>query len=245
MGAAGPAIGALVVEEMAVSEVAAAPGAREVYERVWRHPAYRVYAPGERWVDTFRVVAGVEAGETVVDWGCGTGRAGLMLARMGCRVVLVDCAGNSLDPAVEVAVAGAWSARLTSLVADLTAPGWGLPAEHGYCTDVLEHLPAEGIGQALQVMLGSATRGVFFSISTVPDGCGPALIGAPLHLTIRPAEWWARRFEEAGGAVRWAEEQGSEALFHVVRQEAWRCHWKDGKIRWERTYGRDPKRYPG
>lgn len=85
---------------------------------------------------------------------------------------------------------------------DLTQP---LPirASHGFCTDVMEHIPPGDVAAVLRNVT-EAARTVFFQISTVPDAMG-VLIGHDLHLTVRPHAWWLEQLSRYG-AVTWQHE---------------------------------------
>jgi SAM-dependent methyltransferase len=193
----------------------ARPDEKLIYEKLWSMQDYRKVAPGEQVVETFVQVAAPAAGARIVDLGCGSGRASLKLAS-SCRmdVTMVDFAGNCLDDEVAAALAaGAHALRFVE--ADLTKP---LPvtAQFGFCTDVMEHIPEDKVDDVLDNCLAAAEH-VFFQICTVEDGFGKA-IGHPLHLTVRPHEWWREQLERRGCVIHWSEKQGVNALFYVSSQ---------------------------
>lgn len=175
---------------------------REKYSLMWEFDAYREVAPGEHAVDAFLEL--VKPDGLIVDFGCGTGRASLALRSKGHEVYLVDFTSNCRD---EEALC------LPFLEWDLNHP-CPLSAPFGFCTDVMEHIPPADVETVVKNMLASANK-VFFQISTVPDVCG-AMIGQPLHLTVRPAAWWRELFETLGFDVEWEEEGASEARFIVL-----------------------------
>ncbi|QGH72952.1 MAG: protein of unknown function DUF115 [Siphoviridae sp. ctdEk19] len=169
------------------------------YERMWSFPQYRRVAPGELLIDRF--LALLPPASRVIDFGCGTGRAALRMHQAGHRVVAIDFAANCRDPEAQ---------EVSFLQWDLTDP---LPihAEFGYCTDVLEHIPPGQVEAVVHNLLNAADT-VFFQISTVPDALGE-LIGQPLHLTVRPADWWAQLFARLGAKVEQFEVQPEAVIF--------------------------------
>lgn len=175
---------------------------REKYIRMWAIPGYRQEAPGENFVDQFDLVAEPKAGETVIDFGCGTGRGGLALADYGLDVWLVDFAPNCRDNE---------ALHLPFLEHDLTQP-CPLRAKWGYCTDVLEHIPPADVGRVICNVMGSVDKG-WFRIATVPDRFG-AVINQKLHLTVQPHDWWKDTFTRLGYRVVYdkADETASEFL---------------------------------
>jgi len=187
------------------------------YERMWGEVAdYRAIAPGEHWAMTFLAQAKPPADSDVIDFGCGTGRGALMLALLGrMKVTLVDFAANCLDPEVAGAL-DTQANRLKFLQHDLTRL---LPvnAAYGYCCDVMEHLPPEQVMPVLINVLSSANH-CFFAISTVEDNMG-SRIGEHLHLTVRPAAWWAEQLTKAGAVIHWREELEDCVAFYC---SSWR-----------------------
>jgi SAM-dependent methyltransferase len=160
------------------------------YERLWRdHASYRAVAPGEHLADHFIALAHPQQHQTVIDFGCGTGRGALRIAqRTGATMRALDFVAGCMDPQVQASGLVQFEQR------DLTQPlRFDRPADFGYCTDVLEHIPPEDVDAVLANIVSSARR-VYLCISTVDDVMG-ALIGEPLHLTVRPAEWWREKLE--------------------------------------------------
>lgn len=190
---------------------------RKKYETLWgEHPAYRNYSPGEEVAQVFLSQARPKAGAEVIDFGTGTGRGALALALFGnLKVTMVDFAENCLDPELKQALT-TQSHVLKFVQADLirSVP---VSAEYGFCTDVMEHIQPECVDKALDNILHSAQH-VFFQISTVDDAFG-AVIGHPLHLTVRPYSWWLERFKERDCLIHWSKETSNGCMFYVT---AWR-----------------------
>jgi SAM-dependent methyltransferase len=162
---------------------------RRKYERMWTEvPAYRNDSPGERLVDYFLKHADYEPGDTLIDLGCGTGRAGLALYNRGLDVTLYDISAKAVDadiarlefPFIEHCV---WLDDDTD------------PADWVYCCDVLEHIPPEHIDKSLAVIRRLALKGAFLQIAMFHDGFG-ARIGERLHLTVENQDWWLKKLAE-------------------------------------------------
>ena len=60
------------------------------------------------------------------------------------------------------------------------------------------------VDTVLRNILASAEN-VYFQISTQPDDFGPQMLGEPLHLTVKPIQWWMARLTEIGALVKWFE----------------------------------------
>ena len=59
----------------------------EKYQAMWEQEAYRAHSPGEKLVPHMRTMTGCKAdGLTILDLGCGTGRASVLLEEMGFEV---------------------------------------------------------------------------------------------------------------------------------------------------------------
>lgn len=151
------------------------------YQEMWSHDGYRDFAPGERYADQAIAALGMVPGDSVIDFGCGTGRGAAALKSAGMVVTAVDFAGNCLD--------------IEALHLDFRQEClWELPdtliADYGYCTDVMEHIPLEKVDAVLAGIARCCRYGAFFNISTTDDNCG-RLVGRKLHMSILTAGAWA------------------------------------------------------
>jgi SAM-dependent methyltransferase len=177
---------------------------KEKYQLMWNMPSYRDTSPGEYVVDTFMDVAKPEG--TVIDFGCGTGRAGLRLAKTN-DVTLVDFTDNCRDQE---------ALCLPFIQADLTEV-IPVKGDYGYCTDVMEHIPTEDVKYVIANIMDSTPK-AFFQISTVDDHFGK-YIGSTLHLTVKPHSWWKEEFESRGYKIEWESEQELASLFYITNPD--------------------------
>lgn len=175
---------------------------QEKYRLMWSLPEYRECSPGERVAEAFVKLAGIKPADTVIDFGCGTGRGGKRIAELtGAEVILLDFVENSRDEDV----------RLPFFVADLTKP---IPfkSDFGFCTDVMEHIPTEDVPVVLD-NIAASTKRVFFQVSLIFDNFG-GMIGHALHLTVKPFEWWVEQMSRIG-KITYSENLGDEARFYI------------------------------
>jgi hypothetical protein len=186
---------------------------QEKYERMWNIDDYREVAPGESLAQLFLSQAKPLKDSTCIDYGCGTGRGGLMVALFGNMVVtLVDFAGNALDEDVVNATV-TQSHRISWLQHDLNYP-LPISAGYGFCTDVMEHIPTGEVDRVLTNILASSSH-VFFNIATEDDVMGER-IGEPLHLTVKPYAWWIKKFQKHDAVIHWSyDHDGKACSFYV------------------------------
>lgn len=175
---------------------------RKKYEKVWRHKEYRAKAPGEALVERAYQELGMEPGQTLIDMGCGTGRAAARFERLGLKVVAVDIAENCLDIGIRP-----WGFLRACL--------WDMPmvtADWGFCTDVMEHIPEDKVWSVLETIRDRVERGVFFQIALFQD----SWFGERLHLTVKPAVWW---LEKLAMAFKIEKAEPSDRLVALCRKE--------------------------
>jgi len=155
---------------------------RTKYRKMWEFPQYRKNAPGERLVDD--CIARLKLKPcSLIDFGCGTGRAAKAFQDRGFDVFGIDIADNCLDPGVEIplSICSLWESII-------------FRADAGFCTDVMEHIPTEHVDAVLS-NIARSVKVCYFQIATFKDGMG-ALIGDTLHLTVKPAKWWEERLAQ-------------------------------------------------
>lgn len=154
---------------------------RAKYQKAWGIASYGDFSPGLHELAGALKWMRPEAGASITDWGSGSGKAADALVERGFRVRMVDIAANAYrgkyGPVIEACL-------------------WELPemaaTDHGYCADVMEHIPPERVDAVLAGIAQRTAKSVFFQIALYHDRFG-AQVGAPLHLSVFPPEWWRER----------------------------------------------------
>lgn len=175
------------------AELAKTPEQRErdKYMEMWSHAEYRDMSPAVGHLSSILKYLKISAGETLGDFGCGTGRATRELRKQDIDATGIDIAPNALETSVPFVQACLW---------DLPE----LRFDHGICCDVMEHIPPEKVDAVLTNISRSVSRDCFFAIDNDQDQMG-ALIGAVLHLTRRPREWWVEKLKQHFSSVEFIE----------------------------------------
>lgn len=156
---------------------------REKYRKIWERPEYRQWSPGAAAVDNFLKGVDWMLGQSVVDLGCGTGRAGAALAERGLDVTLLDFMHSAVEfPDMKFIEACLW---------DIPETQW---FDWAFCVDVMEHIPTSMVTQTLGNIHNIIRRGGYFQIALFEDGCG-RMIGETLHMTVKSADWWYKELE--------------------------------------------------
>lgn len=150
----------------------------EKYADCYLKSSYRMCK--RRRLRALKDIQSIPKGSTYLDVGCGRGET-LAIARehglvaFGTEIVPRLCDGVTVVQAD---------------ITDLSFDGF----DYVSCYDVLEHLPIEDVGPALNELFRVAKKSLFI---TTNDHRSP-LGGVELHLTRNPREWWEQEFSKRG-----------------------------------------------
>jgi SAM-dependent methyltransferase len=184
------------------------------YDLLWtKVPGYRDVSPGQDLAPLFLALVKKEldGGQTLIDFGCGTGRAAKEFLIHDLRVQLVDISPECLDQEIQFLL------HVDERLQFHEACLWDLPKEIKsapwlFCCDVLEHIPENRIDAVLKNMALRMENKGLFSICMKEEHCRGQL-EFPLHLTVRPLEWW---HEQLGNHFEiLAEKSIEEGLYGV------------------------------
>jgi len=172
---------------------------KEKYDRMHKVPGY---SPGPGLAHVRTAEGYMPRGCSVIDFGTGTGDAALAFLSRGFDAWAVDISKEGL--------------RHDLGKKFLQGPLWALPdglpaADWGFCCDVMEHIPPNKVEESLRQMAGRVAN-CFFAISGVPDSWGKK-IGETLHLTVKPADWWAGSLSKHWRDVKKTYDAGSVFIF--------------------------------
>lgn len=159
---------------------------RRKYEKIWAVRDYHRYSPGEGLAAAFVRACQPHIGDTVIDLGCGTGRAGQNLAQAGLSVFLLDFV-NAVD--AEISLPFVTCCLWEPCFAD------GVQFDWIFCADVLEHIPPERVDATLATMARLTRKGGILQIAMFADGFGRR-IGERLHLTVEDKSFWLPKLEK-------------------------------------------------
>ncbi len=165
------------------------------YEKTWNDKAYRLASPGEIVLPDF-LGRNPERG-TLIDFGCGTGRATQKLIAAGFDATGVDIASNAVDTGIPFEQACLWEKSFK--------------AKWAYCCDVMEHIPPEYVDAVLDNM---DTENCYLHVHLHPDKFGKR-VGEVLHLTIQPHDWWLEKISKRWNIVDHSTD-GHTSLFYGV-----------------------------
>ena len=154
------------------------------YKRVWNEiPGYGNYSPADVVIGPMLGLLAKHNVKTVLDAGCGSGKALKKLLDAGYDAKGVDI---TLDGLID-----------KSLVKNCVATTlWDIPLKEGYdaviCIDIMEHIPTTKVRDVLRELSRLCKGFAIFQIALQPDGYGKA-IDDVLHLSLfKPEDWTAR-----------------------------------------------------
>jgi len=183
------------------------------YDQIWVAEGYNHVSPGETAIKCLPIIPYFQDNNvrTILDVGCGSGKAMklLMSSVHGFAVYGFDISRNCLDEE--------WHDQRDKVLQ--CGYLWKRDDIKGvfdaiYCTDVLEHIPADKIDDALS-NISSHMRAVgYLQIALFPDLFGQEYLGEPLHLIVEEPGWWLAAIERNG--------------MRIERYEI--CSLKDGRL---------------
>lgn len=182
-----------------------------LYSLAWNMGGYGEFSPGERYAEIFSEL--VPRPATVLDAGCGSGKGAAALLTKGFQVEACDLTLDGLE--VEDLPSRILLWDKVCLWHDLTRIWEPERFDWAYCCDVMEHIEPQFTMLVVQNLLNIVQRGVFFSISLVPDQFG-YFAGEPLHKTVRDFGWWKASLSELG-QVTDARDLGNTGTYLVQK----------------------------
>jgi len=164
------------------------------YDLLWtKIPGYRDISPGQDLAPLFLALIKkeLEEGQKLIDFGCGTGRAAKEFLAHHLHVQLVDISPKCLDPEMQFLL------QIDKRLQFHEACLWDLPetiksSPWLFCCDVMEHIPENQVDEVLKNMALRMENKGFFSIYLKEELCR-GVLEFPLHLTVRPLEWWSEQ----------------------------------------------------
>jgi hypothetical protein len=142
------------------------------YQNIWAEPWYRNISPGFNVAPEAMKVCGMSAGDTLTDYGCGTGRAAKFFKDHGMWVCGVDICSEALEERLDLFI----PACLWDLPSETPLTDWSFSA------DVLEHIPTEQLPKVISGIMDHTYEGGFLQVAHTPH--------QDLHLSVFPNEWW-------------------------------------------------------
>jgi len=163
---------------------------RDKYEYLWARGRYGGGRGAENQVPKLLELF---KEKDIIEFGCGPGRAGLMLKYEGKSVIMTDIAENSLDRFVEQEL------DYDLIFKQGAAHEINVPAaNHTFSSDLLEHIPPDMIDVSLDNIFKHTMKSSYHCIALQPDTHGPTNNMGQLHLTLEKPSWWKEKLEKYG-----------------------------------------------
>ncbi|NGX38952.1 MAG: hypothetical protein KR126chlam1_00269 [Chlamydiae bacterium] len=162
------------------------------YDVIWRDtPTRRNSSPGKDFAPFFfdGFKGEIRAGQTLIDFGCGTALVAKEFLSKGLNIRLVDISPYALDQEIRNLLA-LFSAQVQFVQGCL----WQLPeslksAYWIYCCDVLENIPEESIEPVLEGIAARMRFGGYFSIRLKEDI-------ASSRRAVKEKRWWEHKLSK-------------------------------------------------
>ncbi len=138
----------------------------------------------------------MQPGDTVLDWGCGTGRAARKFHDHGMPTLMIDIADNCLDPIIKQIVnqEGAELHFINACIWE-EEPFAEVGGDFSFACDVLEHIPEQHVHDVLRNIADCTAAYAYMQPHHRRDKWGTQGHDLELHLTVRPREWWTQQIE--------------------------------------------------
>lgn len=165
---------------------------RVKYAAAYKRDGYRQACHGLAMWENHRGIF-PEKVRSAVDLGCGTGRLFTEWNRQGIDgwgVDFVDALDEGNAYAHKLIVANLWDLGMDF-------ENRFAPFDLGVCADVMEHIPPELVDQTL-ANICPLSRVTVFKIANYPSSYTDL---GPLHLTLRPADWWIHALKFHGNPI--------------------------------------------
>jgi SAM-dependent methyltransferase len=171
------------------------------YKKMWAVKNYSNYSPGEVMVDQALMLCTDFKMKTILDAGCGTGRATSLFNALGLDATGVDITLSHISPAVKAKIGDKlheeclWELSFTE------------PFDLIYCIDVLEHIPPKRLYKTISKLASLCKVCAYFKIALYQDGYGKQ-IGETLHLSLYKTDQWIQMLAPHFGDINVISDDG-------------------------------------
>jgi hypothetical protein len=174
---------------------------RAKFDELWQTlPEYAADCVGSN-VTNFIEIVKPEPPASILDVGCGSGGAGMELAKLGFDVSWSDISSVSIN--------GIDRERFHHM------PLWELPLgksyDYGYCFDVMDSIPIEFTMLAV-FKLTMVCKVTYYNICLVPKPTMDQKFGRPVQASVMSFNWWRDRFAYFG-KLHEARDLGRNAIY--------------------------------
>lgn len=164
---------------------------QELYDAVWRNPNYHGFHMSDVVMPDILKFCRSKKVQTVLDVGCGPGRAVQQLLSEGYDARGFDCSGIAVSQAMQRIGDDAPIVR-----ADLPEIPFDGRFDLALATEVMEHIDGKTVNKTLR----NLRKQCKYAIITVPHNCagfkGPHF--EELHETVRDRKWWEAKLGTVG-----------------------------------------------
>lgn len=188
---------------------------RVKYKKMWQQKSYRENSPGLNVAPEVFKKLRMKAGETITDYGCGTGRAVKWFSGQGMHARGMDFIDNAFEYKKDKHCFFE-KANLWGLTTFWFCPDWF------FCCDVLEHIPEERIETVLINIRNYNKKGGYFQICNRPATQGFQYGLGDLHVTKWSFRKWGKLlieyFVKCNYAIESFEIDGSTTGFYLRKK---------------------------